>query len=106
MKGVNLAEARFRALNWGIGKPRGQKGKKPCSRNKVRTRDKFGKNAAVCHPTISCGDWIPGVLRERLLPSWRAFRGADLSSQRGSWGTIVGSSEKDQRGVQRAGSEG
>ena len=38
-----MAEARFRVLSWGIGKPPGQKRRKPDSRSKVRKRKKVGE---------------------------------------------------------------
>lgn len=68
MEPENLAEASFGALCWGIGKPLSQKRRKPGWRSKVRKREKAGMIAAVCNLTISHGEWVPGLLRERLLP--------------------------------------
>ena len=38
---MNLAEARLGALNWGLGKPLAQKGRKPGSQSKVGKKTKL-----------------------------------------------------------------
>lgn len=48
--------------------------------SKVRKNKKVGKSVVVCDSIISCGEWIPGLFRERLILFSRAFRGPYLSS--------------------------
>ena len=61
---VILAEAKFAALNRGIGKPRGPKGRKSGSRSQVRKREKVGIG----------GEWIPGFCSGKGCSLfWRAL---------------------------------
>lgn len=70
---VILAEAKFGALNWGVGKPRGPKGRRSGSRSQVRKREKVGIG----------GERIPGFCsgKDRSL-SWRALSSAPVLCRR------------------------
>lgn len=76
LEGENLAEARFKALDWGIGKSPSQKGRKPDSWSKFRKRRNL-ENTAVCDHSISHSKWILGLFKKRLLPLlegiWRVY---------------------------------